>query len=99
MTDTLDGFKDDYMYACQRMYAATKEAIYAEKALVEAWMDTHYPAIPCTVTIIEDNLLSLDIAFPGVHRATAKRLAQEIANYVSGLLEEGNLRLKKTNVL
>ena len=99
MTDSFDDLKNEYMDACQRVYTATKEAIYAEKALVESWMDTHYPAIPCTVTIMEDNLLSLDIVFPGVHRDTAKRLAQEIADYIHEILEEGNLRLRRTNGL
>ena len=76
----------EYRDVCHRLHTAARDAAYAKKWLIERWMLLHYPAIPCVVTIMQDNMLSLDVCFPGTDQETSTRLAHEVNEYLESLL-------------
>ncbi len=85
--NSLEDFESEYKDASAQLYTAAVEAARAKKTMIEQWVALHYPAIPCVVTVVNDNLLSLDVCFPGIDRATSTRLAYEVNDYLQELIE------------
>jgi hypothetical protein len=83
----LNTLEETFVRKHQELHAAAKEAAIVRKALTDAYM-TRHPDIPFTVTVMEDNILDLDIVFPGIGRARSRQLAQEIRAYITSLLQE-----------
>jgi hypothetical protein len=83
----LHDLENDYKDTRHKLHTAAVEAAHARKQLIEAWVTLHYPAIACVATIMDGNLLSLDIAFPGTDKETSTRLAHEANEYLEGLLK------------
>ena len=87
----MDKLEEQFIAAHQALHAATKQASEIKKALIEAYIALHYPDISCQVTIMQENLLSLDVVFPGLGRDNSRRLSLEISSYLQNLIGEAFL--------
>jgi hypothetical protein len=84
MTTSQEGV---YIRKSQELYRVAGEYAQVRKAIIEAYMTQHHPGIQCVATIAEDNVLSLEITFPGIEREQSHRLGNEIHAYLKSLLE------------
>lgn len=69
----------------QALYNAALEWAIARKAVIEAYVAEHYPGTSCVVSVLEHDLLSLEVTFPGIGRDRSSKLAREIHKYLEGL--------------
>lgn len=83
MTD----LEQDFIVTHERLHTAAREARYAKKAVALEWMEAHYPSIYCEITFMED-VLALDVVFPGQGDATSARIANELNQYIQELMSK-----------
>lgn len=81
----LDQLEHQYIDAHKELYDVARKATNAKKCLMEAYVELHHPGVYCHITIMEDNMLSLDVVFPGLENNAARRLGQELCDYLQRL--------------
>jgi hypothetical protein len=72
------------------MHTLALQAAEVRKTLIIAYLTTYYPGVPYTITIMEDNILAVDIVFTGLGRHWSKRIVDEVTTYLQGLLSSVN---------
>ncbi len=71
----------------RELHAKAREAAEARKTLVELYVAVHFPGVPYKATIMDDNILSIDLVFPGLGRDLSQTIVNEVREYLRSLLE------------
>jgi hypothetical protein len=71
----------------QELQTKAREAAEARKSIIGLYVAFHYPGVPYKITIMEDNLLSIDIVFPGLGRDLSHIVVNEVRGYLQELLQ------------
>ncbi len=78
----------------RQLHALAKESSELRKTLIEAYMHEHHPGIHTEILVMDDNVLALDVTFPGLPENTSDLLVSEIMVYLQRLLTP-SLNLKE----
>jgi hypothetical protein len=70
----------------QELHTIAKRAAEARKVLIIFYLTEHYPGLPYTITIMDDNILAVDLVFPTVSHDISQYIVDEVADYLQGLL-------------
>jgi hypothetical protein len=82
--------EERFVSLSKEMHTLALQAAQARKILIMIYLTEHYPGVPYTITIMEDNILAVDIVFPGLGRNTGKHIVDEVTEYLQGLLQSAN---------
>lgn len=86
----MSDLEQTFIQATKRLYEATQQYAQLKLQMIHDYMEKHHPGVTFEVKSEEDNLLAVDLVFPGAGRTRSYELACEVNNYLQGLLARKN---------
>jgi len=77
-----------YIRKSQELFTAANEWATLRQAAIEAFMTQNHPGVQCVMSVEKDNVLSLEVVFPGIERERSNQLGCEINAYLKQLDEK-----------
>ncbi len=81
--------EQEYIQLHRHLQTIAYAAAQAKIQVIGAYLERYHPGVSSTITVVDENVLSLTLVFPGLGKRASRQLAQELADYLQRLLESG----------
>jgi len=81
--------EEQFIRLHQQLSTIAQAAAQAKVQLMGAYIEAHYPGVVYEITVERENVLALDVVFPGLGEPASRQLGQELSEYLQRLVNSG----------